>query len=49
MQIIKSDIKADIQSWFWVLALVAVLQAFPDTAIADEMTPNEAQSGRPQR
>ncbi len=41
MQTIKSDIRA----WFWVLALVLVLQALPDTANANEMTPNEAQAG----
>ena len=38
-------IKSDIRSWLWVLALVFVLQALPEAATADEMTPNEAQAG----
>jgi Ca-activated chloride channel family protein len=41
MQMIKSDIR----SWLWVLALVLVLQAMPEAATADDMTPNEAQAG----
>ncbi|MGB5630086.1 MAG: VIT domain-containing protein, partial [Woeseiaceae bacterium] len=38
-------IKSDIRSWLWVLALVLVLQAMPEVATADEMTPNEVQAG----
>ena len=38
-------IKSDFSSWLWVLALVLVLQAMPEAATADEMTPGEAQAG----
>ena len=35
--------KSDIRSWLWVLALVAVLQAWP--AEAQEITPDQARAG----
>ena len=39
------SIKSDLRSWLWVLALVLVLQAFPEPASSSEPTPGEAQSG----
>ncbi len=36
-------IKSDIRSWFWILALVFVLQAWP--AAAQETAPDQAQAG----
>ena len=41
MQIIKSDLR----SWFWILALLLVLQALPGPVSADEATPGAAQAG----
>jgi Ca-activated chloride channel family protein len=35
--------KSDLRSWLWVLALIAVLQAWP--AEAQELTPGEARAG----
>ena len=39
------NIKSEIRSWLWVLALVLVLQAMPEPVSAEEMTPNQAQAG----
>lgn len=41
MQITKSDLR----SWFWVLALILVLQALPAPVAAEGTTPANAQSG----
>ena len=38
-------IKSDLRSWFWILALLLVLQAFPGPVSADEATPGAAQAG----
>ncbi len=37
--------KNDLRSFLWVLALLLVLQAMPETAAASEITPNQAQTG----
>jgi len=39
------SIKSDLRSWLWVLALLLVLQAFPEPARSSETTPGNAQSG----
>ena len=41
MQITKSDLR----SWFWVIALILVLQALPAPVAAEGTTPANAQSG----
>jgi len=38
-------IKSDLRSWLWILALLFVLQAFPETVSANEATPGAAQAG----
>ena len=38
-------IKSDLRSWFWILALLLVLQALPGPVSADEATPGAAQAG----
>ncbi len=37
--------KNDLRSFLWVLALLLVLQALPEPAVANEITPNKAQAG----
>jgi len=37
--------QSDIKSWFWVLALIVVLQSWPAAASAEGPNPNEMQSG----
>ena len=37
--------KSDLRSWFWILALLLVLQALPGPVSADEATPGAAQAG----
>ncbi len=38
-------IKSDLRSWLWILALLFVLQAFPEPVSANEATPGAAQAG----
>lgn len=38
--------QSDLKSWFWVIALMAVTLAAPEPAAADEITPQNAQTGR---
>ena len=45
MQRTPMDIKSDIKSWFWVLALAALIALGPDALRAESPTPNEVQSG----
>src|SRR5210317_458249 len=39
------NIKTEIRPWLWVLALVLVLQALPEPLSAEEIAPDQAQSG----
>ena len=39
------NIKTEIRPWLWVLALMLVLQALPEPLSAEEMAPDQAQSG----
>ena len=39
------SIKSDLRSWFWVFALVLVLQVLPEPASTSEPGPGDAQSG----
>jgi Ca-activated chloride channel family protein len=45
MQRTPMDIKSDIKSWFWVLALATLIALGPDALRAESPTPNEVQSG----
>ena len=45
MQRTPMDIKSDIKSWLWVLALAVLIALGPDTLRAESPTPNEVQSG----
>ena len=38
-------IKSDLRSWLWILALLLVLQAYPEPASASETTPDKVQTG----
>ena len=37
--------KSELRSWLWVVALLLVLQATPGPVVANELMPNDAQTG----
>jgi hypothetical protein len=39
------NLKSDLRSWAWLLALLFVLQAYPAPLMAEETSPQQAQAG----